>query len=253
MTIPSGTRMGSYEIIASIGSGGMGEVYRARDTRLNRVVAIKLIRRDMSLHPEALRRFEREARLVSSLTHPHICTLYDVGNEQGLEYLVMEYLQGETLAECLLRETSLELKTALGIAIDVAEALDKAHRHGVIHRDLKPGNVMLSDNGTKLLDFGLAKSAETVEERSDPTMAPTSVGYHSETGMVLGTHFYMAPEQARGKPADERSDIWSLGVVLYQMLTGQLPFDGPSRSDVLAQILLGPVPMQPLTARSWSA
>jgi eukaryotic-like serine/threonine-protein kinase len=247
MSIPSGTRMGSYEIIASIGAGGMGEVYRARDIRLDRIVAIKLIRRDMSLHPEALRRFEREARLISSLTHPHICTLYDVGNEQGVEYLVMEYLQGETLAECILREGALEIKMALGIAIDIAEALDKAHRHGVIHRDLKPGNIMLSDNGTKLLDFGLAKSAEAVVTSSgDAAMAPTSDGYHSEAGLMLGTHFYMSPEQARGRAADERSDIWSLGVVLYQMLTGELPFDGPSRSDVIAQILLGQVPTLPL-------
>ncbi len=242
--------MGAYEILASIGAGGMGEVYRARDTRLDRVVAIKLIRGDMSLQPEALRRFEREARLVSSLTHPHICTLYDVGREDGVEYLVMEYLQGETLAECLLREGGLALSTAIGIAIDVAEALDKAHRHGVIHRDLKPGNIMLSDNGTKLLDFGLAKSAEVVTEPSNATSAPTTAGFRSEGGMILGTHFYMSPEQARGKPADERSDIWSLGVVLYQMLTGELPFDGPSRSDVIAQILLGNFSMLTLHRRS---
>jgi serine/threonine protein kinase len=241
-----GARLGPYEIVASIGSGGMGEVYRARDTRLDRIVAIKVLAAHFSSHPEARERFEREARAVSSLNHPHICTLHDVGSQDGIDYLVMEYLEGETLASRLSRG-ALPFHPALKLAIQITEALEAAHSRGVVHRDLKPANVMLSKSGVKLLDFGLAKKAlEFLREPGEPAKAPLT-----NPGAIMGTVQYMAPEQLEGKEADARTDIFSFGVMLYEMLTGRRAFEGKSDASIIAAIMsTEPAPassLQPLT------
>jgi serine/threonine-protein kinase len=233
MTVSSGKRLGPYEVLTRIGGGGMGDVYRARDTRLDRTVAIKVMAGRHASDPELKQRFRREARNISRLAHPHICTLLDIGSEADCDFLVMEYLEGETLAQRLQRGV-LPLDEALEIASDVGDALDKAHRLGVVHRDLKPGNVMLTAAGTKLLDFGLAKDV-----RHEPANADAeTIASDTAPGMVWGTTAYMSPEQARGLEVDARSDVWSLGVVMYEMLTGRLPFGGPTRSDIVASILL---------------
>ncbi|MBZ5567026.1 MAG: protein kinase [Acidobacteriia bacterium] len=233
MTIASGSRLGPYEVLYRIGGGGMGDVYRARDTRLDRTVAIKILAGKHSSDPELKERLKREARNISRLAHPHICTLLDIGSEADCDFLVMEYLEGETLAQRLLRGV-LPLDEALEIAIDVADALDKAHRLGVVHRDLKPGNIMLTASGTKLLDFGLAKDVrpKTADANGE------TVAFATAPGVVWGTTPYMSPEQTRGLEVDSRSDVWSLGVVLYEMLTGRMPFAGPTSSDVVASILM---------------
>jgi len=193
MTLSSGARLGPYEILSALGAGGMGEVYRARDARLDRMVAIKVLPEHRSTSPQVRERFGREARAISSLSHPHICALYDIGNQDGIDYLVMEYLEGETLAGRL-KKGALPLDVALRYAIEIAEALDQAHRHGVVHRDLKPGNLMLTKTGTKLLDFGLAKVTDTSKTGADN---PTALLTHDLTsqGTILGTFQYMAPEQ----------------------------------------------------------
>src|SRR5438132_8757656 len=192
MSLTTGTRLGPYEILTPIGAGGMGEVYKARDTRLNRTVAIKVLLQQVSARPELQARFEREAQTIAALNHPHICTLHDVGRHEGTLYLVMEYLEGETLAERLGRGP-LPLDQVLRYAIEIAEALDKAHRQGVTHRDLKPSNIMLTKSGAKLLDFGLAKLRQDVQPANALSTLPTNPAMTGD-GMILGTVQYMAPE-----------------------------------------------------------
>src|SRR5262249_3559575 len=220
-----------------IGSGGMGEVYRARDTRLARNVALKILPPHLSTGPEARERFEREARTVAALNHPHICSIFDVGSQDGVDYIVMEFLDGETLAARLERGP-LPLETALKVAIEIMDALDKAHRQGVTHRDLKPGNIMLTKTGAKLLDFGLAKLAPPAAQQlaSEQPTAKTQSDLTAE-GTILGTLQYMAPEQLEGHEADTRSDIFALGTVLYEMLTGKKAFQGKSKASLIAAII----------------
>jgi len=235
MALTSGTRLGPYEIIASLGAGGMGEVYRAKDTRLSRDVAIKILPASISKDPIARQRFEREAKTISGLNHPNICVLHDVGSQDGVNYLVMECVEGETLAKRL-EKGPLPLEHALRIGIDIARALDTAHRSGVVHRDLKPGNVMLTAAGAKLLDFGLAKPADSVLSGVTLTGA-TPISPVTEAGVVVGTFQYMSPEQIEGKVLDARSDIFSLGAVLYEMVTGKKAFEGKSQLSVASAIL----------------
>ena len=235
MLLPRGTRLGPYEIQSTIGAGGMGEVYRARDTRLDRTVAIKILPENLTGTPELHLRFEREARAISGLNHPHICTLHDIGHQDGIDFLVMEYLEGETLAKRLERGP-LSAQELSRIATEIADALDRAHRQGVIHRDLKPGNIMLTKAGTKLLDFGLAKTALAPvggELSSSPTLSQPL----TECGTLVGTLQYMSPEQLEGKEADARSDIFAFGGVLYEMATGRKAFEGNSQASVIAAIL----------------
>ncbi len=234
MSLESGTRLGPYEILSPLGAGGMGEVYEARDTRLDRIVAIKVLPEHLAKDSERRDRFEREARAVAALSHPHICTLHDVGRESDVDFLVMERLEGETLAARLERGP-LPLDEALRYSIEITDALDNAHREGIVHRDLKPGNVMLTPSGAMLLDFGLAKFAK----------APLDVGSAVQTeqkpltndGAILGTFQYMAPEQLEGKDADARTDIFAFGAVLYEMLTGKKAFEGHSQASLLAAII----------------
>jgi eukaryotic-like serine/threonine-protein kinase len=248
MALAPGTKLGPYQIESLLGAGGMGEVYRARDTRLDRTVAIKILTQGVADTPEVRQRFEREARAVSSLSHPHICVLYDVGNQDGIEYLVMEYLEGETLAARIAKGplTTAEL---LRYAAQIADALDKAHRQGIVHRDLKPANVMLTRSGAKLLDFGLAKDEEILQ--GDPGSSPTMSRPLTLQGSIVGTIQYMSPEQLEGKPADARSDIFAFGAMLYEMATGSKAFEAKSHASLIAAILKEePRPMrdlQPLT------
>jgi serine/threonine protein kinase/Tol biopolymer transport system component len=252
MSIANGTRLGPYEIVAAIGVGGMGEVYRARDTRLDRTVAIKVLPQQFAANAHVRMRFEREAKAISALAHPHICTLHDVGTENGIDFLVMEHLDGETLADRLTRGP-LPVADALRIATQIADALDKAHRRGIVHRDLKPGNIMLTRGGAKLLDFGLARSVETdVVSPDSPTIqAMTAAKPLTAEGTIVGTFQYMAPEQLEGRQADARTDIFAFGAVLYEMLTGKRAFGGNSRASVIAAILATDPPpiisVQPLT------
>jgi Tol biopolymer transport system component len=240
MTLSAGTRLGPYEILAPLGAGGMGEVYRALDTRLERTVAIKVLPAHLSSSEEMRQRFEREAKAISQLSHAHICALYDVGREGETEYLVMEYLEGETLAERLLKGP-LPLEQTLKYGQEIADALDKAHRQAIVHRDLKPGNVMLTKSGVKLLDFGLAKAVAPLGGRSGATSLPTMAGGTgqnlTEAGTILGTFQYMAPEQLEGKEADARSDIFAFGAVLYEMATGKKAFSGKSQASLIGSIL----------------
>ena len=235
MTLSAGSRLGPYEIVAPIGAGGMGEVYKARDTRLERTVAIKVLPAHLSASPESRQRFEREAKTISQLSHPHICALHDVGREGETEYLVMEYLEGETLAERLLKGP-LPLEQTLRFGMQIADALDKAHRQGIVHRDLKPGNVMLTKSGVKLLDFGLAKAVEPAKPQSSLTALPTQHALTQE-GTILGTFQYMAPEQLEGREADARTDIFAFGSVLYEMATGKKAFSGATQASLISSIL----------------
>ncbi len=252
MAVPAGTRLGPYEIVSAIGAGGMGEVYRARDTRLNRTVAIKVLLDHFADRSELRERFEREAQTIASLNHPHICTVYDVGREDSIDYLVMEYLEGETLAHRLAKGL-LPLEQALQYAVQIADALDKAHRKGITHRDLKPGNIMLTKAGAKLLDFGLAKLRH--ETTAAPTISlsklPTAGDPVTAEGTILGTLQYMAPEQLEGKEADARTDIFAFGVVIYEMVTGKKAFEGKSQASVIGAILKDDPPpissFQPMT------
>jgi Tol biopolymer transport system component/predicted Ser/Thr protein kinase len=238
MPLAAGSRLGPYEILAPLGAGGMGEVYRARDTRLERDVAVKVLPPHLSSSEEMRHRFEREAKAISQLSHPHICALYDVGSHDGTEYLVMEYLEGETLATRLAKGP-LPLPQTLSFGIEIADALDKAHRQGIVHRDLKPGNVMLTKGGVKLLDFGLAKAIAPMTPQSGLTSLPTLATPQNLTqqGTILGTFQYMAPEQLEGAEADVRSDIFALGAVLYEMATGQKAFQGKSQASLIGSIL----------------
>jgi len=240
MALISGTKLGPYEIVSALGAGGMGEVYRARDTRLDRTVAIKILPSHLSSNPEAKQRFEREARAISSLNHPHICTLHDVGHQDGTDYLVMEFLEGETLADRL-RKGPLPLQQVLKYGIEIGAGLEKAHRTGVVHRDLKPGNIMLTKSGAKLMDFGLAKATPPLAPSSSglSMTQSTPVGAHPLTtqGTIVGTFQYMSPEQIEGKEADSRSDIFAFGAVLYEMVTGKRAFEGKSQLSVASAIL----------------
>jgi len=243
MPLAAGTRLGPYEIIAPIGAGGMGEVYSARDTRLDRTVALKILPPHLADAPEVRQRFEREARAVSSLNHPNICALYDIGRQDGTDYLVMEYIEGETLARRLERGPLAPVELSR-TAIQICEALEKAHRQGVIHRDLKPGNVMLTKSGAKLLDFGLAKATAPVA--ADPALSPTMsqplLGSAQNAalttqGTIVGTLQYMSPEQLDGGEADARSDIFSFGATLYEMATGKKAFEAKTQASLIAAIL----------------
>ena len=230
MTLTPGSRLGPYEIVAPLGAGGMGEVWRARDTRLERSVAIKILPDGFASNPSLKLRFEREAKTISSLSHPNICGLYDVGEN----YLVMELLEGESLADRLFKGP-LPIDQVLRMGIEMASALDRAHQQGVIHRDIKPGNIMLTRSGAKLLDFGLAKPDAGLNIGN-----PHSATEHkplTEEGTLLGTFQYMAPEQLEGQPADARTDIFALGAVLYEATTGKRAFEGKSRASLIASIL----------------
>ena len=236
MSLPAGSHLGPYDILSPLGAGGFGEVYKARDTRLDRTVAIKIL---PSADPELKARFEREAKAIAALTHPHICTLYDVGHQDGTDYLVMEYLEGETLDKKIARG-SIKVDEALKIAIEIAEALDKAHRAGIVHRDLKPANVMLSKSGVKLLDFGLAKLRSQAAVPAGLSTAATATSPPlTARGTILGTLQYMAPEQVEGKDADARVDIFAIGTIVYEMVTSVRAFEGTSPASVAAAILMG--------------
>jgi Tol biopolymer transport system component len=236
MPLAPGTHLGPYEIGAPLGAGGMGEVYRARDTRLERTVAIKILPEQLSNDPVRKQRFEREAKTISSLNHPHICVLHDVGSQDGISYLVMECVEGDTLAKRL-EKGPLPLEQVLKYGMQIADALDRAHRSGVVHRDLKPGNIMLTSSGAKLLDFGLAKPTAALAGVTALTAAVMQSSPMTERGTIVGTFQYMSPEQIEGKELDGRSDIFSLGSVLYEMLTGRRAFEGKSQLSVASAIL----------------
>jgi serine/threonine protein kinase len=235
MALSIGSRLGPYEVLGALGAGGMGEVYRARDTRLDRTVAIKILPAHLCASPEARQRFDREARTISQLSHPHICALFDVGHQDGVDYLVMEYLDGELLSDRLAKG-ALPLEQTLRIGIEIADALQRAHRQGIVHRDLKPANVMLTRSGTKLLDFGLAKVAAASPAEGVLTALPTRANLTQE-GTILGTVQYMAPEQLEGKEADARTDLFALGAVLYEMTTGKKAFSGASHASLISAIM----------------
>ena len=247
MTLASGAKLGPYEILSPLGAGGMGEVYRARDTRLDRTVAIKVLPSHLSADPGLKLRFEREAKAISALQHPNICTLYDVGSQDGVDFLVMECLEGQTLADRLVKG-ALPLEQVLKIGAEIAEALEKAHRQGIVHRDLKPGNIMLTKSGAKLMDFGLAKPELAVATGTKGLLTPSTPTMNlasltsaasplTQKGSIVGTFQYLAPEVLQGSEADARSDLFSLGCVLYEMVTGRRAFEGKSQLGVLTAIL----------------
>jgi dipeptidyl aminopeptidase/acylaminoacyl peptidase len=248
--LAAGSTLGPYKILALLGAGGMGEVYRAHDTRLGRDVAIKVLAPHLAATPEVRARFEREARTISQLNHPHVCTLHDVGREGETEYLVMELLEGETLAHRL-EKGPLPLAEVLALGTQIADALDRAHRAGVVHRDLKPGNIMLTKAGAKLMDFGLARAAGMAGAPGTLTESPTVSRPLTAEGTIVGTFQYMAPEQLEGKEADARTDLWALGCVLYEMATGKRAFEGASQASLISAIMKDePRPiteLQPLT------
>src|SRR5256886_13798160 len=247
MALTSGTKLGPYEIFAMLGAGGMGEVSRALNTRLDRTVAVKVLASHLSSSPELKQRMEREAKAISSLNHPHICHLYDIGSQDGTDYMVMEFLEGETLAERL-RKGAMPLNEIFKTGIAVAEALAVAHRQGIVHRDLKPGNIMLTPGGSKLMDFGLAKplglrntatgSGAAPSFTAAATLSgPSPISPLTTAGSIIGTIQYMSPEQIEGKEADARADIFAFGAVLYEMATGKRAFQGKSHLSTAASIL----------------
>ena len=236
MSLATGTRLGPYEILAPVGAGGMGEVYRARDTRLDRTVAIKVLPSHLSDNASLKQRFEREARTISSLSHPNICALHDIGHQDGIDFLVMEFLEGQTLADRI-SKGPLSTEHVMRYGIEIADALDKAHRQGIIHRDLKPGNIMITKSGAKLLDFGLAKFSLQAGLSSASTIETADEKPLTEEGLVLGTVQYMAPEQLEGRQADARTDIFALGSILFEMATGKRAFTGKSKATLISSIL----------------
>ncbi|HEV8118461.1 MAG TPA: serine/threonine-protein kinase, partial [Thermoanaerobaculia bacterium] len=237
MTLAAGSRLGAYEILGPLGAGGMGEVYRARDGKLGRDVAIKVLPAAFAADADRLARFRREAKVLASLNHPHIAAIYGVEEADGIEALVLELVEGETLAERL-AAGPLPLEEALDIARQAAEALEAAHERGIVHRDFKPANIKLTPGGqVKVLDFGLAKALAADVSSPDITTSPTLTAAATQAGVALGTAAYMAPEQARGKAVDRRADVWAFGVVLYEMLTGRHAFAGDTVSDTLASVL----------------
>jgi eukaryotic-like serine/threonine-protein kinase len=246
MTILPGRRLGPHEILSAIGAGGMGEVYKARDTRLDRTVAIKVLPTHLADRAELRERFEREAKTIASLNHPHICTLFDTGHQDDVDFLVMEYIEGETLAQRLVKG-ALPIQQVMQYAIEIADALDKAHRKGITHRDLKPANIMLTKSGTKLLDFGLAKLKQDATPVTPESQLATMRGSITGEGTILGTLQYMAPEQVEAKEVDARTDIFAFGVVVYEMATGKKAFEGKSQASLMAKILeTDPAPMSAL-------
>ena len=247
MALPEGTNLGPYEVLSRIGAGGMGEVYKARDARLDRFVAVKVLSDRVADDLESRGRFDREARTLASLSHPHICAIFDAGHQNGTDYLVMEYLDGQTLAQKL--ETGpLPLREAVRIALQIVDALDTAHTRGIVHRDLKPGNVMMIGWDAKLLDFGLAKLKRPDEAPSisDSTRSPDTA-----LGVILGTLQYMAPEQLEGGNVDARTDIFAFGALFHEMVTGRKAFPASSQASLIAQIMSAdPEPLskfQPMT------
>ncbi len=250
MALTAGTKLGPYEILALLGAGGMGEVYRARDTRLERDVAVKVLPANLSSDPSLRQRMEREAKAVSKLSHPHICTLHDIGHQDGVDFLVMELVEGETL-EHRLTKGPLPPEQTMRLAAQIADALAKAHKRGITHRDLKPSNIMLTKSGTKLMDFGLAKESGPVPLAAALTEMTVEQSKLTVEGTIVGTFQYMAPEQLEGKEADARTDIFALGEVIYEMATGTPAFVGKSRASLIAAILSSePQPMavlQPMT------
>jgi len=250
MPIAIGSRLGPYEILSAIGAGGMGEVYKARDTRLDRTVAIKVLPGHLARDPQLRERFEREARAISALQHPHICVLHDIGQQDGVDYLVMEHLEGETLADRLAKGP-LTTEQALRVATEVADALDRAHKAGIVHRDLKPGNIMLTKSGAKVLDFGLAKGRSAAMAATAMTAMVSQSKPLTAEGSIVGTFQYMAPETLEGGEADARSDIFSFGAVVYEALTGKRAFSGKTQASVIAAILASEPPpiasIQPMT------
>ena len=241
MTIPTGTRLGSYEILAPLGAGGMGEVYRARDSKLGREVAIKVLPGRLASDPDALARFEREARAVASLSHPNIMAIFDFGTQDGVAYAVTELLDGETL-EARLARGALPTEQLVRVGAEICSALTAAHRKGIVHRDLKPSNVMLTKSGVKLLDFGLAKAVARDPALDGLTAAPTAARDLTLEGAIVGTLSYMSPEQLEGKPVDARTDIFALGSTLYEMATGDKAFERPSNASVISAILTSEPP-----------
>jgi serine/threonine protein kinase len=240
MTIAPGTRLGPYEVVAPVGAGGMGEVWHARDTKLDREVALKFLPTSFAEEPERLARFEREAKVLASLNHPNIATIYGFHEHHGHRFLAMELVPGEDLAERLKKGT-LPFSEIVDTARQIAEALEVAHEHGIVHRDLKPANIKLTPDGkVKVLDFGLAKALDPVTTSGsgrDATMSPTTTSLGTVAGVILGTAAYMSLEQARGRSVDKRADIWAFGCVLYEMLTGKLAFVGETISDTMAAVL----------------
>jgi serine/threonine protein kinase len=235
MPLSPGTYLGTYEILAPIGGGGMGDVYKARDTRLNRTVALKILAARVVGNAEMRQRFQREAKAISNLSHPNVCVLHDIGHHDGIDYLVMEYLKGETLATRL-EKGPLPPEQLLRSAIEITGALAHAHRQGILHRDLKPGNIMLTRSGAKLLDFGLAR-VHTPEGAGTGSLVSTVAADLTQEGTIIGTLAYMAPEQLEGMTVDARTDIFSLGAVLYEMATGRRAFEGRSSAILISAIM----------------
>ena len=235
MALAASTHLGSYEIVAPIGAGGMGEVYQARDTKLGRDVAIKVLPEAFAHDPERLSRFQREAKMLAAFNHSNIATIYGLEQSNSTSYLVMELVSGETLRERIRRDGPVPVEEALSLAKQIAEALEAATKKGIIHRDLKPANVKVTPEGkVKVLDFGLAKAFAGDTDTSDPINSPTLSMAATMHGVILGTAAYMSPEQARGKPVDKRTDIWAFGCVLYELLTGKQAFQGEDVTDILA-------------------
>jgi serine/threonine protein kinase len=254
MTLSAGVRFGPYEIRAPLGAGGMGEVYRARDTKLNRDVAIKVLPAEFALDPDRLARFTREAQVLASLNHPHIAAIHGLEESNDVQALILELVEGETLADRIAR-SPIPLDEAVAIARQIAEALEAAHHAGIIHRDLKPANVKLRFDGTvKVLDFGLAKSFDHSPPAGKPSQSPTVLSPSPTlAGVILGTAAYMSPEQARGKAVDTRTDVWSFGCVLFEMLTGRTPFEGETLTDIVAAIVKNEPDLRALPPRTPAA
>src|SRR2546427_1026002 len=238
MAITIRQRFGSFEVLSIVGRGGMGEVYRARDTKLKREVAIKILPEEFSRDPDRIARFQREAEVLASLNHPNIAAIYDLQEAEGLRFLVLEFVEGETLAERIKRG-AIPIEEALNIAKSICEALEVAHDKGITHRDLKPANIKLTPDGkVKVLDFGLAKAIENAPTSATLSNSPTLMSVAAtNAGMILGTAAYMSPEQAKGRPVDRRTDIFAFGCVLYEMLTGRPAFDGEDITEILGRVV----------------